>query len=411
MNFSSQQDNALLAVSDWMKNQSKNQVFRLFGFAGTGKTTLAKHFASNLDGRVLFAAFTGKAAHILKTKGCPEAKTIHSLIYHTKENSKQQYLELEDQYLKLIEELKKQHGQNYDVSKHPQIQKIKTLLQKERKKHGQPSFSLNLGSDIKNAKLVVIDECSMVDKNMGQDLLSFGVPVLVLGDPAQLPPIMGGGFFTNEKPDFMLTEIHRQARDNPILELATKVRNGQTLLPGQYGTSSVVTSIDSEDALLVDQILVGKNETRFKSNKRIRDLKSITSKYPVVNEKLVCLRNNHEKGLLNGALWIVDEVMDVYEDVEKLQLRISPEDGGDFLETDVHTAHFIGEADKMTWWERKESEEFDYGYALTVHKSQGSQWNKVLLIDESSTFRKDCARWLYTGITRAANCIKIVQKS
>ena len=72
----------------------------------------------------------------------------------------------------------------------------------------------------------MIDECSMVDAELGRDLMSFDVPVLVLGDPAQLPPIQGGGFFTEAEPDAMLTEVHRQAQDDPIVRLSMEVREG-----------------------------------------------------------------------------------------------------------------------------------------------------------------------------------------
>src|SRR5690606_10771529 len=90
-----------------------------------------------------------------------------------------------------------------------------------------PTFSLNRQSPVAKAKLVVIDECSMVDEELGRDLMTFGTPILVLGDPGQLPPISGGGFFTDHEPDYLLTEIHRQARDNPIIRLALDVREGR----------------------------------------------------------------------------------------------------------------------------------------------------------------------------------------
>ena len=71
----------------------------------------------------------------------------------------------------------------------------------------------------------------MVDEELGRDLLSFGKPVLVLGDPAQLPPVKGGGFFTEAEPDIMLTEVHRQAADNPIIRMSMVVREGGRLDP------------------------------------------------------------------------------------------------------------------------------------------------------------------------------------
>ena len=89
-------------------------------------------------------------------------------------------------------------------------------------------------------KLIIIDECSMVDAELGRDLLSFGVPLLVLGDPAQLPPIQGGGFFTEAEPDVMLTEVHRQAQDDPIVRLSMEIRAGEYLEPGRYGETEVV---------------------------------------------------------------------------------------------------------------------------------------------------------------------------
>src|SRR4249920_494974 len=88
--FSPHQDAALQAVADWLKAKpghgSTPQIFRLFGYAGTGKTTLAKHIAEAVDGKVLFAAFTGKAALVMRSKGCPSASTIHSLIYRARES-------------------------------------------------------------------------------------------------------------------------------------------------------------------------------------------------------------------------------------------------------------------------------------------------------------------------------------
>src|SRR5215831_18514137 len=184
--FTPHQDAALTAASDWFKGaRGSASTFRLFGYAGTGKTTLAKHIAEGVDGKVLFAAFTGKAACVMRSKGCLGASTIHSLIYRPLES-----------------------------------------------KEEQPSFELWQQAPASNAKLIIIDECSMVDAELGRDLMSFGVPLLVLGDPAQLPPIQGGGFFTDAKPDAMLTEVHRQARDNPIVRLSMDVREGKRLTPG-----------------------------------------------------------------------------------------------------------------------------------------------------------------------------------
>jgi ATP-dependent exoDNAse (exonuclease V) alpha subunit len=119
---------------------------------------------------------------------------------------------------------------------------------------------------------VVIDECSMVNQELGEDLLSFGAKVLVLGDPAQLPPIQYGGYFTGGEPDAMLTEIHRQADGDPIVELATELRQGRMPRHGRYGESAIVAEISDEELGAADQLLVGRNSTRHRYNAKLRRL-------------------------------------------------------------------------------------------------------------------------------------------
>lgn len=399
MQFSPQQDKALLSVDEWLR-ESNNQVFRLFGYAGTGKTTLAKHFAQNVDGMVLFGAYTGKAAHVLRTKGCKEASTIHSMIYTVYEKSKQNLRKYENELL-AIRDIKQ--PSKMELLRAEELEK---LVKAEKRNLSKPAFSLNEASPVKDAELIIIDECSMVDETMGADLLSFGTKVLVLGDPAQLPPVRGGGFFTEHEPNVMLTEVHRQARDNPIIEMATRVRNGDTLPLGNYGTSCVVDKINKDDVLSADQLLVGKNLTRKNCNRRVREHLGIKSVLPVNGDRLVCLRNNHDLGLLNGGIWNVSETEGENADMYTW-LSLQSDDSDLSLDVVAHTHYFLGKEEDMPWWERKEAEEFDYGYALTVHKSQGSQWNNVCLFDESNVFKKDSKRWLYTGITRAAESVRV----
>ena len=409
MDFSPQQDAALKLADDWYRNGDK-QVFYFFGYAGTGKTTLARHLASNIDGTVLFGAYTGKAAHVLKTKGCENASTIHSMIYHSRDKSRTKLKELEEQLENLLKQLI--DAQVEDFENHPKVKELRINIRNEIANAEQPMFILNPDSDVKDAELVVIDECSMVDAQMGQDLLSFGTPVLVLGDPAQLPPVGGAGYFTEGiTPDVMLTEIHRQAEESPILRMATKVRNGEILELGEYGDNCRVLpkghKIDPEEVIAYDQVLVGKNATRRASNKRIRQLKGHHDLYPVIGDRLVCLRNNSELGLLNGAIFHVADVTGVMD--QKVFMSVTPEDSIISLEVGAHEHYFLGKEDELKWFEKRDAQEFDYGYALTVHKSQGSQWDSVCLFDESYCFRKDRARWLYTGITRAADSVTVVR--
>ena len=393
MEFSPQQDDALCEVAEWLRNGDQ-QVFRLFGFAGTGKTTLAKHFAEGVEGHVEFCAFTGKAAYVLRQKGCPNASTIHSLIYRPKDKSASR---LKD----LLEEKKKLE---------PKIDpKLEKAIKQEKTNLARPAFSLNLESDILLAKLVVVDEVSMVDERMAEDLLSFGVKILVLGDPAQLPPVMGEGYFVDAEPDFMLTEIHRQAKDDPIIHLATQIR--QKVLPdiGTYGVSRVRADIDADLVLECDQMLVGRNRTRLQFNQRTRTLLGRPGLDPVVGDRLVCLRNDHEVGLLNGGIWHVLDPHEDFDQADTCMLTLQDESDDQVVSVEAHRHYFQGR--ELAYWDRRDFQEFDYGYALTCHKSQGSQWDHVVVWDESACFRQDRWRWLYTAVTRAAKRIDLVVRN
>jgi exodeoxyribonuclease-5 len=363
MAWSAQQEHALKAVAKWVEDPRAPQVFRLFGYAGTGKTTLARHLAEHVDGDVQFGAYTGKAALVLRSKGCDDARTIHSMIYRPKDMDTE-----------------------------------------------EPSFVLNEDAPASKASLIIIDECSMVDEELGRDLLSFKKKVLVLGDPAQLPPVKGGGFFTEQEPDAMLTEVHRQAADNPIVRLSMKVRGGERLEFGDHGALRVVSrkAIDAELVKKADQVLVGLNKTRRAYNKRLRELLGYKDAMPEVGEKLVCLRNDKTKGLLNGAVFRVHKASGLRQ--KRFRMLLIPEEtpGVKAIRVGVLPAYFEGTEEILPYAQRRESDEFDFGYALTVHKAQGSQWDDVVLFDESFAFRENRERWLYTGVTRAAKTLTVV---
>ena len=361
--WSAEQSAALDAVGRWLKAEEP-QVFRLFGYAGVGKTTLARHVAAAAQGEAAFAAFTGKAALAMRAKGCVGATTIHALIYRASEG--------ED---------------------------------------GEPTFTLNHEGHASRAGLIVIDECSMVDAELGRDLLSFGKPILVLGDPAQLPPVKGGGFFTEAEPDVMLTEIHRQAKDDPIIRLSQIVRSGGEIAYGDYGESRVArkSEIDAAAVLAADQVLVGLNRTRRLYNRRMRELKGFEGELPAAGDKLVCLRNDRAKGLINGGLWRVEALAGMRKDFVRMTVRAEDEATGGAKKIAVLKQFFEGAEADLAYPQRRESDEFDYGYALTVHKAQGSQWDSVMLFDESRAFREHRARWLYTGLTRAARKLTVVR--
>ena len=372
MNWSGQQSQAIAAVAAWLKDARAPQVFRLFGYAGSGKTTLAKHMADDVKGDVLYAAYTGKASLVLRKKGCTGASTIHSLIYKPVEDPAT----------------------------------------------GHTTFVLNPDSPVATAELVVVDEVSMVNEELALDLLSYGTKVLVLGDPAQLPPVKGEGYFINAEPDFMLTEVHRQAAENPIIRMSMDVRQGIALKAGRYGDSRILTraEVDKEEmrglVLEADQLLCGLNKTRQVFNQRIRAIRDIVGQsapwHPVKGDRLVCLKNNRTKGLLNGGLWEVNKIR-----VKGIQFEMVVQSLDEphvaAVDVTVPFPFFQGTEKDMDWRDKKQADEFCHGYALTVHKSQGSQWDNVVLFDESRIFREDARKHLYTGLTRAAERVTIVQ--
>jgi exodeoxyribonuclease-5 len=203
----------------------------------------------------------------------------------------------------------------------------------------------------------------------------------------------------------MLTEIHRQAEGNPIIDLATRVRRGDALPPGQYGTSIVLRGKPDPSMVLgCDQVIVGTNKTRRFCNQKIRDLRGFGGDLPVAGERVVCLRNNHDVGILNGTLWNVVEASS-FSGLHQMSMKL--ESDGQVVDVSAHTQHFLGE--ELPYWGRKDAEEFDFGYAMTCHKAQGSGWPSVCVFDESWIARANRREWLYTAITRAAQRVVICQ--
>jgi ATP-dependent exoDNAse (exonuclease V) alpha subunit len=380
MQLTPTQQNAVDQVLAWLTNKEEReaavgyggQVFRLFGFAGSGKTTIAKFIAEKVreldpSREVRFAAYTGKAASVMQAKGCIPASTVHGLIY-------------------------------------------KPVGEDEK---GDPIFrKQNRPLDVHLDQLVILDECSMINREMGKDLLSFGVPVLVLGDPAQLPPVGGAGYFTDCEPDILLTEIHRQAADSGILTIATTIRTGGRVKTGDYGDAHVLTKRDLSmiDLNSYDQVLVGTNATRTRWNQRMRGELGFTSEMPEPGDKLINLRNNYVHHIMNGEMVTV---IDIDEP------RGNPDEEGEGVSMEVElngkrfrcwcdTHYLRGRAGKPPYGGQNELF-FDFGYAITVHKSQGSQWGSVFVFDESQVFRQDAARWLYTGVTRAADNLTLMR--
>lgn len=423
--WSEQQERAIEAVSRFLRDPER-QLFYLAGYAGTGKTTLARHLAGEVSGLVLFAAYTGKAASVLRKKGAPEARTLHSILYDVSDGDRARLRELQG---KLTEAQREREEATAAITKmmlDAEIKKLREEIRAESRKASGPRFSLNPDSILKDADLLVLDECSMVDERLGTDVLSFGRKVLVLGDPAQLPPVQGKGYFTSREPDVLLTEIHRQARGNPILRAAHAIREGRDVPYGEWGDfahlhrdSVKMATYLPEQVDAGVQVLCGKNTTRRKINRHMRRVRSYGSPYPMAGETLVVLRNDNERGILNGVVCRAasDAFVDT-EDGEAASVIVSLDYEGEMM-PDLPM-------DRMPFdiYDDPELEELynpghnrhlvqaDYGYALTVHKAQGSEWEKVLLIDDGFGAWKNGAwlrkKWLYTAITRASEKLVMV---
>jgi exodeoxyribonuclease-5 len=396
--WTKQQNEALNLMFAWLRTRNRKPIFYLAGFAGTGKTTIAKFISEFIyneagkhnvpHGEVLYAAYTGKAASRLRVKGCKNAQTLHSQVYK------------------------------------PRI---------DFKTNKCIGFELNRMSVISECAVLVIDEMSFVDEELGLDVMSFNKSVIVLGDPAQLQPVNGPGYFTKNKPDYLMTEITRQAKDSPIIHLATRARNHKIIKPGRYGNCTVYeegTYLPSKTLASYDQVLVGTNNSRRTINTKIRKQNGKFAKggvFPVRGDRLMCLRNNKNAGLYNGTTWTsslptIGKVMQPVSknspflregSVDVLKFKIRSEDEYDMndeliiLNVQCSLHMFDSSIPEPHWRDIQGCDDFTFGSAATVHKFQGSEAPRICLIDESSVFRLDKFNHLYTGITRASELIDI----
>lgn len=432
--LNSQQEEAVKLIQDWFENQTNKMIFTLSGSAGTGKTFLISYIIENIlklsEDEVAFIAYTGKAASVIAQRTGRETSTIHRLIYNPVEVEKIIKLSGSEQKVKKIEFLKK------------------------------PSIGMY--------RLIVLDEISMVDQHILEDLMSYGIKTLCCGDMAQLPAIVKQNNLL-ESPDYNLTKIMRQQGDSVILKLAEMAKNGVSIPIGNYGDAIVVQkeSLSNEDLgkilLKADQVICGTNKTRIQLNNFIRQLKGIDIdrfKLPLKGEKIICCSNNYEVfldkerryNLVNGtigycetdtvskekSLGVIDFkpdfISEITEDVvfdtgifldgvfkyephskaiETLDGKILPKisfkkDAMDDLDTLKNKISDFIEA-KVSAVEEVVINQFEFAYAISCHKSQGSEWDNIVIFDEKSIFRKDADKWLYTAITRARKKLIILK--
>lgn len=377
INLSPDQENVLEKILLWFKDKKK-QYITVGGYAGTGKTTLIAILRAELakidkNLKVGFASYTGKAARVLKVK-LKEQKvilpkdsvsTIHALIYSPIVNDKEEIIGWQTK-------------------------------------------------DEIDCNLIIIDEASMVDGLIWSHLLSYKVLIIVVGDHGQLPPIKGN-FNLMQCPQLRLEQIHRQARQNPIIGLSIQAREYGLIRPGKY--SKGVRKFSPEDMdtqevmgeMLLNfntdtLILCGYNSTRRKLNNHIRNALGFESPEPQSGDRVICLRNNHKERIYNGMLGTIVRIKKKDNHWYEAEIAMDGEEG------DYHglisVMQFNSEV-PMNFTEKRSQimggDLFDFGYALTVHKAQGSQAKRVILFEERFKQMTDDSwkRWLYTAVTRA----------
>lgn len=336
----------------------------LTGWAGCGKTSVLSDIIQSEEVQALrtrVMAPTGKAASVLgrKLQGT-EVKTVHSTIYSPFED-----------------------------------------------KEGKVKFSFH-GID-PTIKLLICDESSMVTPAIQDDLLSSRAKILWVGDPGQLPPVGAktGYSVLHQEFNFHLNKIHRQAKDNPIIALSSSVRKGGTMRLCKGEHLNIMSKIRVKRALddIVqshDILLCGYNKTRKMLNERARLLFGRSGEVVSEQDWMCVLKNHKYAGVMNGERFQILAVLDEMG-YNLFKIRVLME-GGTKRVLDVYLV--TGDDDQDSKFKKSKVEEdtpvvIDYGYAMTVHKSQGSEWKSVFVLDEP--IRGDVTPWRYTAITRASD--------
>ncbi len=394
--LTAKQQAGLKTAVERFRNGDKYTV--ISGFAGSGKSTLVKFIISALDvdpdTEVAYIAFTGKAASVLAQKGCPNATTAHKLLYKAKPMP------------------------NGTYKFYP-----RDILE----------------GDI---RVVVVDEVSMLSKDLWNQLLRHPVYIIALGDPFQLPPINpDDDNHVLDKPHVFLDEIMRQAQDSEIIRLSMWIREGKPLAAYPCSREQVQV-INKGDVITgmyewADQILCATNKKREDINRIVRELRGYGEE-PCIGDKVISLRNHWDDAsasgtwaLTNGSIGTI-EYMD-REDVWMpkylsprgaipymfTNIRLDDGDSFDYVPID-YTCLTTGEpflTPQQVYKINRNKEylsapyEFAYAYGMTVHKSQGSQWPKVTVFEEwFPNETEEHARWLYTACTRASDRLLVVKK-
>ena len=396
MELNEKQKNGLALALQRYKNKEKYTV--IAGYAGAGKSTLVRFIIEELktygvkETDVCFACFTGKAAQVLLKKGNKNVITLHKLLYKS---------------------IPKESGGFVRIP--------------------NPSIPY---------KIVVVDEVSMAPKTLMDLLFKHNVYVICLGDPFQLPPVdKKEDNHLLDAPHIFLDEIMRQAQESEIIQLSMAIRENRPIEVFQGKEVQILNKEELNTGMLTwaDQILVATNATRVSINTQMRKLLNFGEK-PQDGDKIICLRNywdcfsDNEEPLVNGTIGILKNsfltkrylprIVKSTDGLSHIDLIIGDfiSDSGMYfhsLEMDkkmINTGEFSLDWKTVYQLNRNPKTrdipplEFTYGYAITCHKAQGSEWDKVLVIEEKFPFDKtEHARWLYTAVTRSSEKLVLVR--
>lgn len=363
------------------------------GYAGTGKSTLVKFIISALNLQpedVAYVTFTGKAASVLRHKGCPNAMTAHRLLYYSK-----------------------------------------------RMPNGRFVFKPKSTLD-GNFSLIVVDEISMLPNELWELLLSHKKHVIALGDPFQIPPIdKKQDNHVLDTPHIFLNEIMRQAQESEIIRLTMNIREGKPIDYFIGGNEiKVVRPTEVVDGMYhwADQIICATNKKRHEINNFMRQAAGRGIE-PESGDKIICCRNcwdtldlSGENALVNGTIGTLGDFETGFQtypifDFPEVPIMYSQILTNDGIFQDVAIDYqalkegkpFLTSEQAYQIYRRPalkslEPVEFNYGYAITGHRAQGSEWDKVLVFEENFPFDKvEHARWLYTAATRASEKLVLVR--
>lgn len=400
--LSSDQSQALEKILKWWDlvynqkeiSEPQDQVLTLGGYAGTGKSTILSFLREELgkDISVGFVSLTGKAVSVMKTKlwetGTSKPgdtiSTLHSYMYSPIIDSRGRVVDWEKKSME--------------------------------RKGGNTSFKFRQ-SFAPYVDLFINDEASMTSQELYEDLLSYNKPILALGDHGQLPPVKGS-FNLMQDPMIRLEKIHRQAAESPILSLATLAREGKQIPYSSF--SGKVKKFNKKEAMEDERIneilsnpssenivITATNKARVSFNKGSRYQLGRDPDKPEKGDKVICLRNNKNEGVYNGMLGEILSISRDRENPDENYFATIKEYEGETLKLPI-TKHTFNQTKRneggKNW--RKFGTQWDYGYCITCHKAQGSEFKSVIVYGEAWPEIRN--RWLYTAITRAQDELYLI---